>query len=161
MREKQREDKKAEEAARPARAHHIVALLFDIYVCVNRKEEKKAAKKEKVDAGLAAAREQERQRMEKAGPELLDPEMRRRSASQLERRIQATKAWKKSQNQKTWSKKQPRSTCCGRRRKRASRRNPPEAARPCVQREEKLAGFAKAPAQESGRPGERGHQSCP
>ena len=67
---KKKEGKKAEEAARTARAHYTVALVFDVYVCTTRKEVKKAAKKEKAEAGLAAAREQERQRMamEEAGP---------------------------------------------------------------------------------------------
>ena len=40
---------------------------------LDRKEEKKAAKKEKADAGLAAAREQEHQHMEEPGPELPRP----------------------------------------------------------------------------------------
>ena len=42
-------------------------MLFDVHVC---KEHKKAARREKAEVGLAAAREQEHQRTEEAGPEL-------------------------------------------------------------------------------------------
>lgn len=45
-------------------------MLLDVYGCVNRKKDKKAAKKEKAEASLTAAREQELQRPEEAGPEV-------------------------------------------------------------------------------------------
>ena len=45
-------------------------MLLDVYGCANRKKEKKAARKEKAEASLTAAREQELQRAEEAGPEV-------------------------------------------------------------------------------------------
>eukprot|EP00439_Symbiodinium_sp_Y106_P078589 s99_g17.t1 len=122
-----------------------------------RKEETKAPRREKAEAGLATAREQEHQRTEEAGPEL--PRVQKppgRKALQWERCTQAKKPWKKRQNEKTWSQTKPRSTCCA-----AGEGGRAGAILPKLHRHMcngKLAGFAKAPGQEDGLQRECGQQ---